>query len=72
MGDIAHDRFGNTYIAGSFFVDGFTLGSNSFTLPVGQAGAFIAKFDSNNVLVWAISPTVGYSALKGSIHIINP
>lgn len=69
IGDIAHDRFGNTYIAGSFFEDGFTLGSNTFTLPVGQGGAFIAKFDSNNVLVWAISPTVGYSAYAKQIEV---
>jgi hypothetical protein len=69
FGDAAHDRFGNVYVVGSFFEDGFTLGSNTFTLPVGQAGAFIAKFDKNNSLVWAISPTVGYRAFGKEVEI---
>jgi hypothetical protein len=69
FGDAAHDRFGNTYIVGSFFEDGFTLGSNTFTLPVGQAGAFIAKFDKNHSVIWAISPTVGYRAFGRHIEI---
>jgi hypothetical protein len=69
LGDAAHDRFGNTYIVGSYFEDGFTLGSYTFALPVGQAGAFIAKFDKNHSLVWAISPTVGFRAFGRQVEI---
>lgn len=67
--DAAHDRFGNTYFIGSFFDDGFTLGSNTFPLPTGGVGAFIAKFDKNNSLVWAISPTTGSRAFGMQIEI---
>ncbi|MEX2233099.1 MAG: gliding motility-associated C-terminal domain-containing protein [Cyclobacteriaceae bacterium] len=69
LGDAAHDRFGNVYVVGSYFTDGFTLGSNTFTLPVGGAGAFIAKFDKNNSLVWATSPSTGYRAFAREIEV---
>lgn len=69
MGDAAHDRFGNTYVVGSFFEDGFTVGSSSFHLPAGGSGAFIAKIDKNNSVIWAISPTTGYRAYGKQVEI---
>ena len=69
LGDAAHDRFGNTYIVGTFAEDGFTLGSNTFHIPVGGFGAFIAKYDKNGSVVWAISPTVGYRAFGSQVEI---
>src|SRR5688500_18949678 len=69
VSDAAHDRFGNLYVVGSYFMDGFTLGSQTFALPVGGAGAFIAKFDKNNSLVWVVSPLTGYRAFAREIEI---
>ena len=69
LNDASTDRFGNTYIVGSFFEDDFTIGLNTFPLPPGGWGAFIAKFDKNHSLIWALSPTVDTRASAEQIEI---
>lgn len=56
--DADHDRYGHRYAVGTFFQYDFSLGSHTFTIPPGGLGVFIAKFDKNDALIWAISPTV--------------
>ncbi|HYF70636.1 MAG TPA: hypothetical protein VD884_21020, partial [Ohtaekwangia sp.] len=69
INDAAYDRFGNTYIVGNFSEGDFTLGPNTFSLPPGGSGVFIAKFDKRYSLVWAISPTAGKWAQAYRIEI---
>ncbi|MBL0743714.1 gliding motility-associated C-terminal domain-containing protein [Chryseolinea lacunae] len=55
--DVARDPFDNTYVAGSYYIDDFTIGPYTFPVSTDGNGAFIAKFDKNFSLVWAKNPT---------------
>jgi len=51
---VATDAMGNSFIAGNFQSNSFSIGDSTFTNPTGAGGdIFLAKYDVNGNVLWA-------------------
>lgn len=69
INDAARDQYGNLYVVAGFNQYDLKLGPYTFPCPPGGIGAFIAKFDSDYSLLWAIAPEAEHYAYAMEIEV---